>query len=157
MKGLLKVGSRMHKAIIYLFLLFSLLHVSCKSRATVANHSVEKPKMELIVEGNHSGFDQEQLLKIKNQEELQSFYGRINRTRKPGLQPPAIDFNEHMLLIWCGGNRSYDHAKLVVRPGDNYLSVHKIDAKVKKGKEGPVVSPFSIYKLSKSTKKIKFQ
>lgn len=147
----------MHKVFIYLFLLFSLLYVSCKSRATVANDSIAKPKMELIVEGNYSGFDEEQLLEIKSQEELLSFYGIINRTRKPGLQPPAIDFSEDMLLIWCGGNKSYGLANLELRPSDNYLSVHKIDPKTKGGKESPVVNPFLVYKLSKSTKKIKFQ
>ena len=147
----------MRKAFIYTSLFFVLLQVSCKSRTTVINDPNEKPKMELIFEGNYSGFDEEQLLQIKNQEELLLFYGRINRTRKPGLQPPAIDFSEHMLLIWCGGNKSHGYVKLELRPGDKHLSIHKIDAKTKGGKEDPVVNPFSIYKLSISSKKIKFQ
>ena len=37
---------------------------------------------------------------------LRSFYSRINRTRKPGLPLPNIDFTKEMVLIHCSGSQN---------------------------------------------------
>lgn len=157
MKGHSKVGSRMHKAFSFLFLVVFLVLISCKGMDIFAIDSTQNLEMERIVQENYSGFEKEQLLVIKSQEELQSFYGIVNRTRKPGLELPSIDFNAHMLLVWCGGAASQPNSTLDLRKGEDYLYVRKIDSKTEANEEQPIVSPFSIYKLPKSTQKIKFQ
>lgn len=147
----------MHKHLIYFSLLFSLFVVSCKSKADFASDSVQNIEMKRIVQENYSGFEEEQLVVIKSQEELSSFYGIVNRTRKPGLEPPSINFNEHMLLVWCVGTKGDHKSTLDLRKGEDYLYVRKIDSITDKNEKGPIVSPFSIYKIPKSTQKIKFQ
>ena len=157
MKGRSKVGSKMHKAFNFLFLVVFLVLISCKSTDIFAIDSNQNLEMERIVQENYSGFEKEQLLVIKSQEELQSFYGIVNRTRKPGLEPPSIDFNAHILLVWCGGAKGHPNSTLDLRKGEDYLYVRKIDSKIEANEKQHIVSPFSIYKLPKSTQKIKFQ
>ncbi|WP_282075721.1 hypothetical protein [Maribacter aquivivus] len=113
--------------------------------------------MELILNENYSGFEQEEYLLIKNQKELNAFYGKINRTRKPGLTPPSIDFSTEMILIWCGDSAASNYADLELNKKGDFLEVHKLKATVSKKENSLIVSPFSIYKLPLSTKKLKIQ
>ncbi|WP_139251994.1 hypothetical protein [Maribacter aquivivus] len=113
--------------------------------------------MELILNENYSGFEEEEYLLIKNQKELNAFYGKINRTRKPGLTPPSIDFNTEMILIWCGDSTASNYANLQLNEKGDYLVVHKLKATASKEENTFIVSPFSMYKLPLSAKKLKIQ
>jgi hypothetical protein len=113
--------------------------------------------MELIVAENYSGFEEEQFIVIKNQDALLTFYGKVNRTRKPGLVLPDIDFSKEMLLVWCGGEKVTSHSELELISTDENLVVHKMAAESNKSKDEAIVSPFSIYKLPLTSKKLVFQ
>lgn len=142
---------------IYIILFCFLLANSCKSGSASNNLQPDRIEMELIVAENYSGFEEEQFIVIKNQEALLSFYGKVNRTRKPGLTPPDIDFSKEMLLVWCGGAKVTGHSKLELISTDENLVVNKMAAESKKNKDEAIVSPFTIYKLPLTSKKLVFQ
>ena len=142
---------------IYFITIVFLLSNSCKSSITPKNLQPDQIEMELIVAENYSGFEEEQFFIIKDQEALGTFYGTINRTRKPGLALPKIDFTKEMLLVWCGGLEVLGHAALEVISKDDNLLVQKIKTKSNKISKGPTVSPFSIYKLPLTSKKVVFK
>lgn len=138
------------------FFLLAILQLnSCKSTAQSSLQESNDTGMELILNENYSGFEQEEYLLIRNQKELSAFYGKINRTRKPGLTPPSIDFNTEMILIWCGDSTASNYADLELSEKADYLQIHKMKTIASKEENTFIVSPFSIYKLPLSTKTLK--
>lgn len=112
--------------------------------------------MQNILNENYSGFEEEDYFLIRNQEALNTFYGKINRTRKPGLVPPVIDFSQNMLLVWCGDSKTSNFVDLEIKEGTDSLVVHKLKSKTEK-KNNLIISPFSIFKLPLSVKSLKIQ
>ncbi len=110
--------------------------------------------MELLLQDNYSGLITEEVLIIKNQKSLNLFFAQINKTRKPGLLPPEIDFTKEMLLIWCEGETLEPSLGLSLdkETADSY-HLSKIPP-TDKTKNSAVMSPFFIYKLSLSDKNI---
>ncbi|MDO6472195.1 hypothetical protein [Maribacter sp. 1_MG-2023] len=155
MKGLIKEDSKMFKYFTCFFLLAIIQLNSCKSTAQSSLQESNDTGMELILNENYSGFEQEEYLLIKNQKELNDFYGKINQTRKPGLTPPSIDFNIEMILIWCGDSSASNYADLELSEKADYLQIHKMKTTVSKEENTLIVSPFSMYKLPLSTKTLK--
>ncbi|WP_166638554.1 hypothetical protein [Maribacter spongiicola] len=140
------------------FFLLAIIQLnSCKSTAQSSLQESNDTGMELILNENYSGFEHEEYLLIKNQKELNAFYGKINRTRKPGLTPPSIDFSTEMILIWCGESTASNYADLELNEKADYLEVHKLKSTDAKEDNAFIVSPFSMYRLPVSTKTLKIQ
>ncbi|MEP2279424.1 hypothetical protein [Maribacter sp.] len=150
------VDSRMLRCAICLFLVIIQLS-SCKSTAQRNSQESNDLGLELLLNENYSGFEEEQYILIKNQKELNAFYGIINRTRKPGLTPPSIDFTTEMILIWCGNSSASSFANLKLIENDEFLKIHKLDSNISKKESKLVVSPFSMYKLPLSAKTLKIE
>ncbi|WP_116772092.1 hypothetical protein [Maribacter litoralis] len=148
---------RMFKNFLYLFLLLTTQVYSCKSVVPSNLQDSNSIEMELILNENYSGFEQENYILIKNQKDLNAFYGKINRTRKPGLTPPKVDFDSEMILVWCGDYSASEYAQLVVREKDTLLEIQNKRSKVAKEENSLIVSPFSVYKLPLSSKSIKIK
>ncbi|MEP2238628.1 MAG: hypothetical protein ABJI22_09725 [Maribacter sp.] len=130
---------------------------SCKSTAQSNFQEANDLGMELLLNENYSGFEHEEYILIKNQKELNAFYGKINRTRKPGLTPPSIDFTTEMVLIWCGDSSASSFVNLKLSEDENFLEIHKLKSKTSKEESKLVVSPFSMYKLPLSAKTLKIE
>ncbi|MEO9661633.1 MAG: hypothetical protein ABJG16_10520 [Maribacter dokdonensis] len=130
---------------------------SCKSTAQSNLQESDDVGMELILNENYSGFEQEEYFLIKSQKELSAFYGKINRTRKPGLTPPIIDFDTEMILVWCGDSSATNYANFELNEKDKFIELHKLKSKTFKEESKLVVSPFSMYKLPLSTKSLKIK
>ena len=113
--------------------------------------------MELILQKNYSGSEEEQLVVIKNQKSLEEFFGKVNRTRKPGISIPQINFEKDMLLVWCGGEKVSFPTELQFQDTSEGILV-KRNLMTKKGLEqNAIVNPFKIYKMPITSKSIKFQ
>ncbi len=129
---------------------------SCKSSVTNELQNSNETSMQNILNENYSGFEEEDYFLIRDQEALNTFYGKINRTRKPGLVPPVVDFTQNMLLVWCGDSKTSNFVDLEINESDDSLIVHKLESKAKKQNK-LIVSPFSIYNLRLSSKSLKVQ
>lgn len=156
MRGHLKVVSRMYKFVTFFILFFIVQLNSCKSSVTSSLQNSNEMSMQNILNENYSGFEEEDYFLIRNQEALNTFYGKINRTRKPGLVPPVVDFSQNMLLVWCGDSDTSNFVDLEIKEGADSLIVHKLESKTKK-QNNFIVSPFSIFKLPLSVKSLKIQ
>ena len=134
-----------------------LLLSACKSSGMADAESKKQAEIEMVVTENYSGFEEEQLMLIKNKAELLTFYGRVNRTRKPGLEPPIIDFKKEMLLVWCGGETDSDVQELEITTTADEVMVRKKRSKNASRKNERRVSPFTIYKMPMSAKTLRVQ
>lgn len=146
----------MYKFLIFLFFFFIVQLNSCKSSVTNELQNSNETSMQNILNENYSGFEEEDYFLIRDQEALNTFYGKINRTRKPGLVPPVVDFTQNMLLVWCGDSKTSNFVDLEINESDDSLIVHKLESKAKKQNK-LIVSPFSIYNLRLSSKSLKVQ
>lgn len=122
---------------------------SCKSQSTSTD-----VHMQLVMQDNYSGAVEEELLLVKSQKALNSFFAKINRTRKPGLTVPEVDFTKVFLIIWCPGEGYSKTPELSLKKETDKELVIKKNTSAKKTINTSFTSPFSIYKLPISKKKI---
>ncbi len=159
MNVLTKVDLRMFSKL-FCLLNASLLLIlcSCKGQQTAATYNNEDTsKMELILQDNYSGSEVEETLVIRDKKSLQSFFAKINRTRKPGLPLPEIDFTKEMLFVWCAGEGIKHTPELSIKKETKESFVISKGKKKKKPETTALISPFKIYKLPVSSKKIVFE
>ncbi|TMM53806.1 hypothetical protein FEE95_18075 [Maribacter algarum] len=92
--------------------LFVLASCNGQKKASMKDSSSgSKPansKMVLLVQDEYGGFDVEETMIIKDEKRLKSLYAKINRTRKPGLPLPIIDFSKEMVIFHCVGEQNFD-------------------------------------------------
>ena len=117
---------------------------------------------KVLLEDSYGGTDTAENRVITNQEELEKVYGIINRTRRPGIEVPQVDFAENMVVAVFMGRRS---------SGGNRVEIEKIEEttdaiqvyvrKVQPG-EGDMTSmaitnPFIFAELPRSDKEVVFK
>ncbi len=131
---------------------------SCKGQKNTTTAEVKDfPDMELIMEENYSGSEVEETLIIKDQKSLAAFFGKINRTRKPGLPIPEVDFSNEMLFIWCAGAEVTEMPELYLAQETKDAYILSKDQKNNKTETKTVTSPFRIYKLPNTSKDVIFE
>lgn len=145
----------MFRELTFLIVTSLFLAISCKGQKYASDKDKSNlPSMELIMQDNYSGSEVEEILILKDQKSLNAFFGKINRTRKPGLSIPEIDFTKEMLLIWCSGEGIEDIPELAIsrKKKDTFF----LSKKEKKNniKSSALISPFTIYKLPISSKRM---
>ncbi len=137
--------------------------VSCKGAKKTAMENTATLKtftggsIELVVQDFHGGSASPETLLISDAKTLKAFFLNVNRTRKPGLQVPEIDFGDEMVLVYCSGVQT-DGALpdiYVAEETDSQLILAVKDTpQLENALNGATVSPFSLYKMPITDKKI---
>ncbi|MGS2760745.1 protease complex subunit PrcB family protein [Sinomicrobium sp. M5D2P9] len=73
---------------------------------------------KILLEDSYGGTDTAENRVITSQEELEKVYGIINRTRRPGIEVPKVDFTKSMVVAMFMGQRS---------SGGNRVEIEKIE------------------------------
>lgn len=150
-----------------LFLIaISFILVSCNGQKKVALNeekmasSESENQLELIMQEEQGGFDVDEMLVIRDTKRLKSFFSRINRTRKPGLPVPDVDFLKDMVIIQCVGEES--HSRLatlsILKETDTQVILKAVDQIEIKDTSGDYsFGSFGIYKMPLSPKELIFE
>ncbi len=134
---------------------------SCKTQETVATE-VERqsdPNIVLVDSDEYSGIYESTTMVIEDAKSLNAFYAKINRTRKPGLPVPQIDFSKNTALVVCAGERK-PNSKMVLSYGDENDNTLIINAEsyypnVKEDVQITVITnPFYLYTIPLSKKSV---
>lgn len=152
--GLINLTVNMKSILLVLILLFS----SCKGQEKgVGNEGAAQTpdQLQLIEKDNYSGSDVEEFVVITDVKTLQEFYSKVNRTRKPGLPVPQIDFTKEMLVIYCAGKRqnSFEPRLFVANESETDL-VLGVKNESQERTSTAITTPFSVYKLPLTEKEI---
>ena len=144
----------MKSILLVLILLFS----SCKGQEkSVGNDggSQTTEQLQRIESDNYSGSDEEEFVVITDVKTLQKFYSKVNRTRKPGLPVPQIDFTKEMLIIYCAGKRhnSFEPRLFVENESEKDLVIG-VKNESREKTSTAITTPFSVYKLPLTQKEI---
>lgn len=142
--------------VIMMFLL-----LSCNGQKKVSEEKDMKNQtagLELLHSDANSGAEDSETLIITNTKALKSFYSKVNRTRKPGLPIPDVDFEKEMVIITCSGPRT-DGSLPLLKFREETDSQIMLETTVKTGPANSqgTTSPFSLYKMPLTDKEIVFE
>ena len=124
-----------------------------------SNNAITSPT--LVLQDNYSGGIAPDTLIIKDRKSLQKFFSKVNRTRKPGLPLPEVDFTKEMVLIYCSGEQPLGNEVTLslVEENDQELILKTTMVETTKEKRASTarVSPFSVYRMPLTNKRISFK
>ena len=128
---------------------------SAMNAKTVVGLNDKDSKLSLIVSDNYSGSEESETLIIDNDTSLRKFYSKINKTRKPGLPVPEIDFSKEIVVVYClGKSRGLSHPELYIKKDTSeaiILGVKKSNTPLNSTAE---TTPFSVYKMAATQKEV---
>lgn len=99
---------------------------------------------------------------IRDAKSLNKFYREINKTRKPGLPVPMVDFSKDMLVLVCLGEQKGEKNLVLskLKETDQEISI-ALEVLEKQNTETitvqPIYFPFYLYKLPLVDKPLTFQ
>lgn len=149
--------------------LFSILIVfaSCngQKKAVAENkNSTDAPSntpLTLLMSEEYSGLREAETLVITDAKTLKSFFSKINRTRKPGIIVPNIDFSKEMVIIVCSGEHMSGGLASIPYILEETDSKMVLSIKPENGEKGlvttAITSPFRMYSMPITDKEIAFQ
>ncbi|CAM3344214.1 hypothetical protein [Zobellia roscoffensis] len=142
----------------YFFFSLILLFSSCKGQEKSVGKDEESKvgdQLQLVESDNYSGSDAEEFLVISEIKTLQKFYSNVNRTRKPGLPIPQIDFTKEILIIYCAGKQQNSFEPILsIKSETKNTLVLAIENSNVIHTSTSTTTPFSIYKLPLTKKEI---
>lgn len=137
----------------YLFLLLLVVWSACKGPKDVSGEAAQSGEkaLTLLLSDLYGGAGQEELRIIRDPAELIKCFAIINRTRKPGLPVPKIDFDKNVALLYSPGKMHdtvlpelYYAGKSV---GKLIVGVKPKETKNEEQPGAPVVEPFLLYTI----------
>ncbi|ALM06772.1 hypothetical protein SB49_02335 [Sediminicola sp. YIK13] len=136
-----------------------LVCLSCKSQKKGNQNNEEKVQMEkpiLVMEDSYSNIDSSQISIITDQKALQKFFVQVNKTRKPGLPVPEVDFSKEMLILICAGEQqgTYEPNVTILESDDENLTINVERKLPSDSLETAISTPFFLYKMPISEKKV---
>jgi len=149
----------------YFFLIIAFM-LSCNGQKKMAEHQAvnNNGQLTLVDQNNYSGVDSTETMVITNAKALKLFYSRINRTRKPGLPVPEIDFSKNMVVVLCSSDEVLEngHGLSVFEETDTEMvfgrsKETKNENSASSSNSTTLVSPFFVYKMPLTEKKVSFQ
>ncbi len=143
----------------YSLILILLIMASCNGQKSASHQNAGDGPLTLILQDNYSGTETEEMLIIKDQKSLRKFFAKVNRTRKPGLPVPEIDFSKDMVIVYCGGagNKEGVPSISLIEETTTHLAF-KANRGIAQDKSNSttIISPFYVYKMPFTDKQIDF-
>ncbi len=134
--------------------------VSCNAQKKTVAYSTKdngKAPLEFLLRDNYSGLKTPQIFVIKEPNALRDFYSQINKTRKPGLAIPNVDFNSELVIIYSLGEQFNAEAPIMQIQSSTRTSVKiTILDSITAEDSGAITSPFCVYKLKSNTSNLLF-
>ncbi|UJH67000.1 hypothetical protein [Allomuricauda sp. SCSIO 65647] len=142
------------------FLILILGMLSCKSQKGRQSIDDSDDGLTLLVQDGYSGIEAFESMVIRDQKTLNGFFAKINRTRKPGIPVPQIDFSKEMVVVICAGEQEGTEMPRLSKVDENaeeiVLAVDNLNP-VKDVGTSLISSPFCVYKIPVTDRKITFQ
>ncbi|WP_158976782.1 hypothetical protein [Cellulophaga sp. L1A9] len=139
----------------YVILFFFI--VSCSAQKSTKTAMEHQKGLELLLSDFHSNVTTPQILIIEEVASLRAFFATVNKTRKPGLAFPSVDFSKERILIYaCGEQYGTALPQLTVLKEDHQELVINCSFKEQLTTTEAIASPFAMYKIKKSPENIRF-
>lgn len=144
--------------------ILTLTLMNCKSQKNSSldetSNMQDTSGITLLMTDNYGGTESEEIMVYKSQTELNKFFAKVNRTRKPGISPPAIDFDKNMALVYCPGKTTKDSPVdlYVADEGDKHIAISAKSTELSENQESSaLLMPFNLYIMPLTDKGISLQ
>ncbi|PKA96803.1 hypothetical protein B0O79_0442 [Flavobacteriaceae bacterium MAR_2009_75] len=162
MKKHIRVGStKLTVKISLLLILLVFVALSCKGQKNKPNRILSendsaKSTLTPLSSDYIDSTSVERVLVIRDFKSLQKLYSKINKTRKPGLPLPKVDFSTNMILFYRHRNFNANTASRLVLSKSTQDSLFLTESKGNSSKESSssFMAPFSTFLLDKTDKKV---
>ncbi|QLG46676.1 hypothetical protein [Costertonia aggregata] len=144
----------------FLVLLFFTLSISCKTQsAKNTKYDSSRYAPNMILQDNYSGSETSENVVIRNNKELHGFFAQVNKTRKPGIPVPTIDFTKEMVVAICSGKVDGNVMPKLswVKEDDETITFNVAKEPLNKADVTSSTSPFRLYKIPLTAKTISFK
>ena len=138
--------------------------IGCKSqdkgKANDSAKALQSQGITLLMTDNYGGSEEADFQVIRDMKSLRQFFSQVNKTRKPGLPVPEVDFSKEMLILHCPGKQLNGwKPDLVITENTAAKMVFAMAQSMGKQKQeqGALTMPFSLYKLPLTEKEIVLQ
>lgn len=143
----------------YFLLLSFVCLLSCKAQKQLGD---EIEGLVLVEQDGYSGIETFEAKVIRDTKSLNKFYSQVNKTRKPGLPVPMVNFSQEMVLVVCLGEQQGEQAVLLSKSGETenelFIAVQLSDVNNGGSASAQAISfPFYLYKMPLTEKTITFQ
>jgi len=130
---------------------------SCKSQKKNMDSAGEQQQGQLVmlVQDGYFPVESPEHQVIEDAKTLKKFFSEVNRTRKPGIPVPQVDFTKEIVLVACMGNiktEEYPTMGVALETEDEILV--KTSIKMEKGPSAVTSYPFCVYKMPKTPKNV---
>ena len=142
------------------FLFLSLVCLlSCKAQKQLGD---QIEGLVLLEQDGYSGIETFEIQAIRDTKSLNKFYTQINKTRKPGLPVPMVDFSQEMVLVVCLGKQQGEPSVTLFKSSETATDLTVIvqlsnSNRPELANTQPVTNPFYLYKMPLTEKTIIFQ
>lgn len=147
----------------FIFVVVFSLITGCNGQKKAAvDTSTEEKEMEspltLVIQENYAPSDGIETLVITSGKGLSKFFSEVNRTRKPGIPVPQIDFSKEMVIIYCAGkDANGTEPKVMLAEETETELILKMENIKHEDKPTSSVNPFTIYTMPTTTKQVRFK
>ena len=139
----------------YLLFFFLAFCVACKSQKSSDSQAPDNnEKMTLLLTDNYGGTEAPELLVIREKGPLKSFFTKINKTRKPGLPMPEVDFTKEMIIIYCSGKTAQASEEPLFTLDETEEQMILGLRTAEEGTSTAIVMPFALYKAPLTAKEV---
>lgn len=134
-----------------LFILFCLL-LACKG----GESPTSEPELTLVMTDAYGGTPDSGIEVLRDEGSLQKYFARINRTRKPGLPVPEIDFSKYIAVAYSSGQTTDTIIPSIraVRHNKDTLMLRAQKQDRADSSFTSVRMPFALYVLPKTEKQV---
>jgi hypothetical protein len=146
-----------------LVLFIVIITLSCKTHREMDSSSPDQtaaaPELTLLLKDNYGGTEQPGIQVIRDPETLKKFFFKINKTRKPGIPVPTIDFNTQTVVVFCSGQtQSGGVPSLAIRKEtDEEVLLGIKDPGKAEDDTTATIMPFGLYTIPVTDKRIIFE
>ncbi|MEX0290755.1 MAG: hypothetical protein AB3N14_16745 [Flavobacteriaceae bacterium] len=113
-------------------------------------------ELTLVLSDNYGGAEQQEIQVIRSKGALKNFFTEINKTRKPGIPVPKIDFSKEMVVIYCSGKTT--DAKIpglyMISESDDKLTLGVKKQNLEETTSSAVLVPFGLYTMAITDKEV---
>jgi hypothetical protein len=144
----------------YLTLLIICVTIGCKGQKETLNNSesTENTSEELTLDlsDNYGGTELQDIQVIRDPGTFKSFFTQINKTRKPGIPVPKVDFSKEMVVIYCSGKTTNGDVPglFMISETDDKMILGLKKQNEHETSSTALVMPFGVYTMPHSDKEV---
>lgn len=136
------------------------LTLSCKSQKNTFQKVPNADRLTLMISEEYSGERTKGFYVVQEAEALRKYFAKINRTRKPGLPIPEIDFSQYVALLFFEGETTVGVStqKYILEENEDRIVIgSQGNEPSQKPMDTAIGTPFQIYTIPRTEKDIIFK